>query len=61
MFMVAISMGTKNGRASFDFFKFFRVDMQNLYSAADSEGDSANVEVEVAPGWACIGVGFAGG
>jgi hypothetical protein len=45
--------GVQNGRASFDFFRFLRVDRQNLCWACVSEGFriSDTSRVECALGW----------
>jgi hypothetical protein len=57
MFIATISTGCRNGHASFDFFRFLRVDRQNLYWAFGSEGVPDEWDVE---GQVCVGVGFAG-
>lgn len=45
MFMATTSTGNKNGRASFDFFRFLRVDTQNLCWADESETNPVKLEV----------------
>jgi len=58
MFIATISTGARNGRASFDFFRFLSVERQNLCWACVREVIPARLEVE---GWVCVGVGFVGG
>ena len=43
--MVTILMGYRNGRRSFDFFRFLRVDRQNLCWACVIEGVPGKLDV----------------